>query len=88
MRYNRLSRQYNFNRNLSDILDENLHCPACRNNTPCPASNCPCNATGLAIAKVPMQKWREIYEEEKGFCIGTIFSELNMPFVCSGRSGR
>lgn len=34
----------------------------------------------LAMAYVPMQKWREIYEKDKGIMRGTIFAELDMPF--------
>lgn len=35
----------------------------------------------LAMAYVPWQTWRDIYEADKGFHYGTIFKELNMPFV-------
>lgn len=35
----------------------------------------------LAMAYVPWQTWRDIYEADKGFHCGTIFEELNMPFV-------
>ena len=34
----------------------------------------------LAMAYVPWQMWRNIYDAEKGFCNGTIFQELNLPF--------
>lgn len=34
----------------------------------------------LAMAYVPWQNWRNIYDIDKGFCIGTIFAELNKPF--------
>lgn len=34
----------------------------------------------LAMAYVPWQKWRNIYEADKGLCVGTIFAELNKPF--------
>lgn len=39
----------------------------------------------LAMAYVPWQTWRELYDAEKGFCVGTIFKELNLPFL--GRGG-
>ena len=42
----------------------------------------------LAMAYVPMQKWREIYELDKAFQTGTIFRELDKPFVigrCAAR---
>ncbi len=34
----------------------------------------------LAIASVPMQKWRLTYSPEKALCEGTMFAELNLPF--------
>lgn len=34
----------------------------------------------LAMAYVPWQNWRKIYEPEKAFCRGTIFEELDKPF--------
>lgn len=38
----------------------------------------------LAMAYVPWQKWQNIYDAEKGFCNGTIFQELNLPFYGVG----
>lgn len=35
----------------------------------------------LAIATVPMQKWRMTYTPEKALKAGTMFAELNLPFV-------
>lgn len=40
----------------------------------------------LAIAYVRWQNLENVYEPEKGFCHGTIFPELNKPFL--GRRGR
>lgn len=34
----------------------------------------------LAMAYVPWQTWQNIYDAEKGFCRGTIFQELDLPF--------
>jgi len=34
----------------------------------------------LAMAYVPWQMWRKLYDAEKGFSCGTIFEELNKPF--------
>jgi len=34
----------------------------------------------LAIATVPMQRWRLTYSPEKALCAGTMFAELNLPF--------
>ncbi|MEE1085772.1 MAG: spore coat associated protein CotJA [Schaedlerella sp.] len=39
----------------------------------------------LAMAYVPWQKWCNIYEICKGFQRGTIFGELDKPFL--GRGG-
>ena len=38
----------------------------------------------LAMAYVPWQTWRDIYDAEKGFHCGTIFQELNLPFLGKG----
>ena len=38
----------------------------------------------LAMAYVPWQKWQKIYDAEKGFCRGTIFEELDLPFCGIG----
>lgn len=34
----------------------------------------------LAMAYIPWQMWRKIYEAEKALCQGTIFEELDKPF--------
>lgn len=38
----------------------------------------------LAMAYVPWQMWRDIFDAEKGFQCGTIFEELNKPFRGTG----
>ena len=38
----------------------------------------------LAMAYVPWQEWRNLYETEKGFHRGTIFAELDKPFLGMG----
>lgn len=40
----------------------------------------------IGMAYVPWQTWREIYDAEKGLCQGTIFKELDLPFL--GKGGR
>ena len=35
----------------------------------------------IAMAYVPWQRWSNVYDLDKGFCYGTIFPELNKPFV-------
>ena len=38
----------------------------------------------LTMAYVPMQRFTQVYDTEKGLCQGTIFPELDKPFL--GRS--
>lgn len=46
------------------------------------------NDKSLAMAYVPWQTWCNIYEAEKGFHRGTIFQELDMPFLGKGGARR
>ncbi len=39
----------------------------------------------LAMAYVPMQKYENVCSPEEGFAVGTMFGDLNLPFV--GRKG-
>ena len=41
--------------------------------------------TPLAMAYVPMQVWRNLYSARDALVQGTLFSELNLPFL--GREG-
>ncbi len=41
----------------------------------------------LASVYAPLQEWRNIYDTELGFSRGTIFKELDLPFLCGERSG-
>lgn len=45
--------------------------------------NCICDDDGisLAMAYVMPQQWQKIYESEQGFHKGTIFEELDKPFM-------
>lgn len=53
---------------------------------PMPAS-CPNTSVGgmenypLAMAYVPWQQWKQTYALDRGFQRGTIFPELDLPFV-------
>ena len=38
----------------------------------------------LAMAYVPMQVLNTLYDPEEGFCQGTIFPELNKPWLVGG----
>ena len=42
----------------------------------------------IAMAYVPWQQWRALYEVEKGLHCGTIFEELNKPFRGIGGCSR
>lgn len=42
----------------------------------------------LAMAYVPWQSWRDICAAEKALHVGTIFQELNLPFVGKGGARR
>lgn len=43
-----------------------------------------CEDMALAMAYVPWQTWRDIYDVEKALCTGTIFCELDLPFKGKG----
>lgn len=38
----------------------------------------------VAMAYVPWQEWRNLYDARQGFCCGTIFEDLNKPFQGMG----
>ena len=57
----------------------------------CSQSQNSANAYSLGIAYVPVQKFQKLYPEAEGFQKGTIFSELNFPFLmtkCDRGGGR
>lgn len=41
----------------------------------------------LASMYAPLQEWRNLYDNETGFSRGTIFKELDLPFLCGDRTG-
>ena len=41
----------------------------------------------LASVFAPLQQWRNVYDLESGFGRGTIFKELDLPFLCGDRKG-
>ncbi|MBO5415657.1 MAG: spore coat associated protein CotJA [Clostridia bacterium] len=41
----------------------------------------------LASVYAPIQEWRNLYDNETGFNRGTIFKELDLPFLCGERKG-
>ncbi|MEL7656619.1 MAG: spore coat associated protein CotJA [Bacillota bacterium] len=51
----------------------------------CPHSVCDAvDVCPLAMAYVPWQRWCETYEPAKGWDRGTIFPELDLPFLGGG----
>lgn len=63
------------------------HQPAYGGYRPMPTPSAPVIPTKekpLAMAYVPWQKWQKLYDAEKGFCSGTIFQELYLPFCGIG----
>ena len=55
------------------------------NNSNKPMCNLHLNNFPIAMAYVPMQQWRKIYSNEVALDRGTIFEELDLPFM--GRGG-
>ena len=47
------------------------------------------NLIGFPLASVysPIQEFAEIYDCEMGLSRGTIFAQLDLPFVCGGMNG-
>ena len=73
------------------------HCSAGRTSAAGSAAVCRCRDTGCpdtadffpkdmppAMAYVPWQKWQDLYEPAKGLQHGTIFAELDKPFLWKG----
>ena len=54
------------------------------NHPPCATSDMDtglCGPLSLAMAYVPKQYWRALYGEEEGLLAGTLFRELDKPFL-------
>lgn len=47
----------------------------------CDLSGTPLDSLPIAMAYVPMQKWQRLYEPEVALERGTLFSELDLPFI-------
>ena len=52
--------------------------------TPCCDREDSLDGMPLAMAYVPWQRWRNLYDSNKGFHRGTIFQELDKPFCGKG----
>ena len=52
-------------------------------------NNCECiNEMPIAMAYVPIQSYKKTYEPDSALCFGTIFPELNKPFLgCKANRG-
>lgn len=46
----------------------------------CDKGNEPVDEMMIGMTYTPWQKWRDLYDVEKGYCCGTIFAELDKPF--------
>lgn len=69
---------YNFT---GDVYDDGRDCGCDSYDGRDGYAGCGCDGSlVLAIATVPMQKWRLTYSPEKALCAGTMFAELNLPF--------
>ncbi len=62
---------------MQNYCNMNLSCQNQRQNSRTTAAS---DNKPIAMAYVPWQKWRNIYDAEKGFRRGTIFQELDLPF--------
>ena len=68
----------NDGRNLS------MSAPVYRERSGCSDRDDALDGMSIAMAYVPWQSWRHIYEAGKGFHRGTIFEELDLPFKGKG----
>ena len=63
-------------------MRNNMHCNNMSyNNMNCNTNTDYINSMPIGMAYVPWQHWNEIYDIEKGFHNGTIFPELNKPYM-------
>ena len=65
------------------MYDENLLLRLTGEGAPRPdmGGACPHGPRPLAMVYGPVQEWREIYDNEAGLAHGTIFKELDFPFL-------
>lgn len=59
---------------------ENMNCGNHNDNSNMVNNNCIDNMP-LAMAYVPMQKWKTVYNNDVALNRGTIFPELDLPFL-------
>lgn len=51
----------------------------------CAANTCAHQPPVVAMAYVPWQRLERVYDSDKAFCRGTLFPELDKPFMVGGR---
>ena len=61
-------------------------CSSCRDYKNCRIYDCLDNGASLAMAYVPMQKFQNLYTPEEALANGTLFMELDKPWL--GRKAR
>ena len=61
-----------------------MSAPVYRERSGCSDRDDALEGMSIAMAYVPWQSWRHIYEAGKGFHRGTIFEELDLPFKGKG----
>ncbi len=70
--------------------EEEVFCGFCRNNNNVQSSTpslFPENIS-LAMAYVPFQAWQNIYDVDDAFNAGTLFADLDKPFLGYGKGHR
>jgi len=65
---------------MEDMNCENKHNDNHNHNENCNMNSCIDNMP-LAMAYVPMQKWKNVYNNDVALKRGTIFPELDLPFL-------
>lgn len=75
-----------------ETLNESLMRRALNNNPPSAPHSDARKSWGLeeyplASVYAPLQAWRNLYDHDTGFSKGTIFKDLDLPFLCGERTG-
>lgn len=80
----RLARSHASSDRIRRILDDNsrhsVRVSADRGSGVCPGAS-------LAMVYSPYQEWNNLYDLESGFCAGTVFKDLDKPFLGAMRNG-
>lgn len=61
-------------------------CDECKNGDSCPINKCDFSCVDdfpLAMAYVPMQRFENLYSLDEALCAGTLFKDLDKPFLGS-----